>query len=181
MVLVLGLTLVLAARLDLPPGAVEQRYDYYSYAPAEHSMFTRDELSIDVPRRIHWRGHSGVGIELCPPEVEYYCFHGRALDFSVPKTPLTKDHAWERNGRTFHVVGDERLEVLGSDGHAWLIASDRDGDSLRFHHSERAGLLSVAIPIAGSNDYKIYFPKTACGFPMVPAETEGMTRCRVPR
>jgi hypothetical protein len=171
---------MLASRLNLPPGAVEQRYDYYSYAPAEDSPFTRDEFSIDVARRIHWRGHSGVGIKLCPPGADYYCFDGRALDFAVPKKPLVKDQSWEWNGRTFRVLGDERLEVLGSDEHAWLIASDRGGDKLRYHYSERAGLLSLAIPIEGSHDYKIYFSKSTCGFPMVPTTSEGPPGCRAP-
>jgi hypothetical protein len=174
----LVLLLMLADPRILPPGTPEQRYDYYSYAPADGALRTHDEFSIDVARRVYWTGHSGVGIKLCPADESFFCFFGPPMSFAVPKRALSKDASWELNGSTFRVLGEERLRILGSDKQAWWIASvERDGRAVRFYFSEADGLLGVALPIKGTDQWQAFYVTGACGFPKVPSMQAESVRC----
>lgn len=117
------------------------RFDYRSVdlaAPANDNGF-----SLDLTRKIHWRGHAGLKLETCGPDDPLICFHSAALAFAIPKKTPATGASWTHEDQTFVAQGEFELGLLGL--RLPVMAIETADGRQAFLYSTTNGLVGIGI------------------------------------
>jgi hypothetical protein len=123
-------------------------------------------FSLDAAEGFLWRGHSAVGLRLCEQADDYYCFHGPALSFAVPKAPLSDKQSWIRFDRKYVVIAQGSIRLLGRSTDVHVIESvDELGRKRWFYFSDQYGLVAVALRSPERMTTETFYSRELYGYP----------------
>jgi hypothetical protein len=150
------------------PGSV----DVYEYVGVSmyFGPFESDGFIIDAAEGVHWRGHAGVALRMCEPTDAFHCFDGPALSFSVPKAPMSVKQSWSRFDKSYVVIAQGSMRLLGRSIDVHVIESVDDLDRKHwFYFSDEFGLVAIV----SSESERTYYAKELYGYPRAaPAATD---------
>jgi hypothetical protein len=133
-----------------------------------------NKFGIDAAEGFLWRGDSAVGLQMCEEADEYYCFHGPALSFAVPKGPISDKPSWSRFDRKYVVIAQGSMRLLGRSIGVHVIESMDDLHRKRwFYFSDEFGLVAVAFSDAERTTTATYYSKELYGYPRTAPATVG--------
>lgn len=160
---------------DRGPGSI----DFYEYVGFSTNLEPLEPggFSIDAAEGVLWRGHAGVGLRMCEEADDYYCFHGPALSFAVPKAPMSVKQSWSRYGRKYVAIAHGSMRLLGRSIDVHVIESVDDLDRRRrFYFSDEFGLVAVASSSPERTTTETYYSRELYGYPRTaPAPTDAST------
>jgi hypothetical protein len=142
-------------------------YDYLVIDDDINAPFARYSFSLDIARRVLWRGHSGEGMKVCAESDPLYCFSSVPLSFAVPKKFPVVGQQWTSNGRTYKAIAKQVFALLGVRTEVIVIAGDpsfSDTANKLYYFSSERGLIALRSPPVPGETPSLRFSESGYGF-----------------
>ena len=132
--------IVLGITFSVP--ALSQSYEYVNPLNQRHTV------SLQVLPPSFAGGDRGFVAEFCTPSDHYVCISSAEFSFAFPIARKPDVLKWEYKGHAYELIGQEKLQVLGSSLKVWIIESVQDVKKIRYSYSEQQGLLAFSIELS---------------------------------
>lgn len=134
------LAIVLGIAFSAP--ALSQSYEYVNPLDQRHTV------SMQVLPPSFAGGDRAVVAEFCNSSDLYVCVSSADFSFAFPIARKPEVTKWEYKGHSYELIGQEKLQVLGSSLKVWIIESEQDVKRIRYSYSEQQGLLAFSIELS---------------------------------
>lgn len=117
--------IVLGVAFSAP--ALSQSYEYVNPLNQRHTV------SIQVLPPSFAGGDRAVVAEFCNPSDLYVCVSSAEFSFAFPIARKPEVTKWEYKGHAYELIGQEKLQILGSSLKVWIVESVQDVKKSAIH------------------------------------------------